>query len=217
MPRTTRLSVDSLVKLMRIRQSLSDQRTVQQIQEILKPLEHTRVDRLVDIIFSTSEDVQSDELIETADSPDAQAPQRASKPVSYHDQCLEKISKHLKAPLVRQGRCTYGTADGKTRVICIVSKEYKRGNVIRYWYAFRPSHKEFLEEAKTGYVALGCGSPEMVAVIPFEAFAKQLSTMRKTESEGRSYWHVEIFKKGKNLLLNTPTDGKGVDVALYLV
>ena len=44
------ISIDALLKLVRIKQSLSDSTTVDQIQEIIKPLEYTRVDRLIDII-----------------------------------------------------------------------------------------------------------------------------------------------------------------------
>ena len=55
------ISTDSLIKLLHLRENLNDTKTLQQINEVLKPLEYTRIDKLIDLIFLTSKDLQLDE------------------------------------------------------------------------------------------------------------------------------------------------------------
>lgn len=211
------ISVDALLKLMRIKENLTDAGTVSQIQEILKPLEYTRVDRLIDIIFTTSEDLQSEDIEDDVEAEEIGETTRTKpKPVRYHEACVARISKHLALPLVKQGRCTYTNADQTTRVLCIVSKEYQRSGAYRYWYAFHPSQQEFLEEGDKSFVALGCGSADQVILIPSDEFNKHLPEMRTTESGDRFYWHVEIFKKDEKYLLNKPTS-EGIDLTAFIM
>ena len=206
------ISVDALLKLMRVKENLSDATTVSKIQEILKPLEYTRVDHLIDIIFSTSEDLQIDEATGESDTGDDTRTQ--STPVNYHEECINRISEHLKSPLIKQGRCYYTNADQSIRVLCIVSKEYERSGTNRYWYAFHPNQQDFLNESESSYVAFGCGSADKIILIPFGAFQKYLPMMRKTKTDDRFYWHVEIFRKGERFLLNKSTT-EGIEVTNY--
>jgi len=209
------ISVESLLKLLMVKENLSDVGTVSKIQEILKPLEYTRVDRLIDIIFTTSEDLQTDEVDSELEAEESRGKVRTlSPPVKYHEECVNKISTHLVSPLIKQGRCTYTNADLSVRVLCIVSKEYQRGGARRYWYAFHPSQQEFLNEGVRSFIALGCGSADQIILIPSIEFQKHLPAMRTTETENRSYWHVEIFEKGGRFLLNRSTED-GIDVTHY--
>jgi len=211
------ISVEALLKLMRVKENLSDIATVSKIQEILKPLEYTRVDRLIDIIFKTSEDLQVDEAEGDLESDlSGENLKTQSMPVKYHDECISRISAKLKFPLIKQGRCTYTNADQSVRVLCIVSKEYQRSGGVRYWYAFHPSQQEFLSEGNPSFIALGCGSANQIIMIPYSEFQKHLPAMRKTESADRFYWHVEIFRKGEQFLLNKST-AEGTDVTQYKI
>lgn len=213
------ISTDALLKLMRVRENLTDSATVLQIQEILKPLEYTRVDRLIDVIFQTSEDLQLEDIeevsVELADDSPIQL-LRQSPPAKYHDKCITIVSIQLGIPLIRQGRATYSNSDQTTRVLCVVSKAYQRPGVIRYWYAFHPSQQEFLSESSDSYVAFGCGSPENVILMPSKDFLEHLPRFRTTESNNRFYWHVEIFQKDDTFFLFKP--GKeGIEITEYLI
>jgi hypothetical protein len=209
------ISVDALLKLMLVKESLSDDDTVDQIHQILKPLEYTRLDQLVDIIFNTSEDLQSDEDVE--DTPEVESEgEPKKKPVNYHAACIERIEKKLKTPLVKNGRTTYKDSTDSLRLTCIVSKEYVRSGSIRYWYAFHPVQQIFLKEVENSHIALGCGSENEIILMPFSSFEGQLSEMRTTESNERYYWHVEIFKKDGFYLLNKPTS-EGLDISEFLI
>lgn len=211
------ISVDALIKLMRIKENLTDKNTVTQIHQILKPLEYTRVDRLIDIMFSTSEDLQIDTPDELSEIVADEVPEKKrSTPVNFHQECISNISHTLKAPLIKQGRCSYATADQSIRVISIVSKEYNLNGILRYWYAFRPSQQEFLKNGEQTYIAFGCGSFGKIILIPYEAFEPHLSIMRTTESEDRFYWHVEIFEKNDQFLLYKSTD-EGIPISKYKI
>jgi len=203
--------------LLKVKENLNEPGTVTRIQGVLKPLEYTRVDRLIDIIFSTSEDLQSDEenVEEEEDRPTSVAPSKSfSSRANYYGACIDKASNKLALPLVKDGRCNYTSADHTTRVVCVVSKQYLRNGLIRYWYAFHPSQKDFLSAAQNAYVALGCGSADIVMLIPSDVFFAQLPLMRTTSSDGRFYWHVEIFFKDGKYLLNKST-AEGIDITSY--
>lgn len=65
------ISIDSLVRLLRIKESLSDESTAQRISIALRPYEFTRVDQLIDLLFLAIKDVEvedkADEFIEETD------------------------------------------------------------------------------------------------------------------------------------------------------
>jgi hypothetical protein len=214
------ISVDALISLLKVKENLNDLAIVKQTQQILKPLEFTRLDSLVEIIFKTSEATQSPEMEENQpEEAEVTTDQKkaVTQPVRYHQECVARIEAHLRIPLVQQGRAAYASASGENRLICLVSKEYRRATSIRYWYAFHPAQKEFLEQGKQSFVALGCGSPKYVLLIPSSEFIKKLPKMRTTETNNRLYWHVEVFKKGDRFLLIRPTDEEGMDVTRFLL
>jgi len=211
------ISAASLVKLMKLKEDFSDQKTVLQIQEILKPHEYTRVDRLVEVLFSASEDIQEDNVPEISVISDTKTFKSKTDYPSYVEQCVNKIATKLKQPLIKQGRCSYSTVDKKTKLLFVISKEYNKGNVLRYWYTFRPSHKEYLQDSDASYIAFSCGSHGSIILIPYNVFEPQLKHMKTTVAKGQLYWHVEIFKKAKKYLLMHPSEKTGYDVTSYLL
>lgn len=50
------ISADALINLVKIKESANDEDTISKIQQILKPVEYTRLDGLVDIVFSATKD-----------------------------------------------------------------------------------------------------------------------------------------------------------------
>ena len=45
------ISTDSLLNLLSLKETLNDTKTIQQINELLKPKEYTRIDKLIELIF----------------------------------------------------------------------------------------------------------------------------------------------------------------------
>ena len=208
------ISVDALLKLIRVRENLLDDKTVLQIQEILKPLEYTKVDRLIDIIFKTSEDLiaEDPEDIPIEVSNEAIA-QTQSSPVKFHEACINRVSSFLNANLIKQGRCSYENPEGNLKVLCLVSKEHEPSY---FWYSFHPNQQEYLGSATKSFVALGCGSANNLALIPWNIFIDYLPTMKKTITPDRYYWHVKIFPRDGKYLLNSPTSA-GINITQYFL
>ena len=48
------------MKLVQLKEKLDDEKTIKQISEILRPLEFTRLDKLIEIVFETTQDIQLD-------------------------------------------------------------------------------------------------------------------------------------------------------------
>lgn len=62
------ISVDALLNLVRIKESADSQETMAKIRRLLTPLEYTRLDQLVDVVFTTTQDVETAVAVETGKS-----------------------------------------------------------------------------------------------------------------------------------------------------
>lgn len=219
------ISIESLLKLMFLKEKLNDRNTFNQINELLKPLEYTRVDNLIEIAFNTSEDLQSeDDYTEQEEKEEQEGiikdeTEKSSLPAArYHELCISRISKFLSISLVKQAKTLFMSADNQYRLTCIVSKTYFTNKAhLRYWYAFHPSQVDFLEGTELSFVALGCGSENNIVLIPYSIFASYLSGFRKTEQEKRTYWHVEIFQKDQKFYMFLSKEKKQIEITNYLV
>jgi hypothetical protein len=211
------VSVDALVRLMLLKETVEDPQMLKKIAGVLVPQEFTRVDGIIDLVFSAAEEVRQDaeEVELQEDQPrrkDKKAPQFI--PVDFHAACIRRIEKQLSLALLKQTRATYCSPDESLVVICAVSRTHTRE---MYWYAFHPHQKEKLEAAREGFVAYGCGSENIVLLIPFKDFAAWLDGMWTTQLEDRFYWHVSIRHEGSKLILRRRKGFSEIDLTKYLV
>ena len=209
------ISVDALIRLMFLKQEVEDPKIVKRIYDILIPREFTKLDEIVEILFSTAEDVKDAEPDEEEPSDDPKVPK--FHPVSFHDACVTKIEAHLERSLVKNTRSTYSTSDKTIAVVCSVSKEHIRSGVPSYWFAFHPHQKEFLENSEKSYVAFGCGSSQIIPLIPGAKFIQLLDGLNITQKEDRFYWHVHISYDNKNLLLRRKQGAEPINFTEYLL
>jgi uncharacterized protein with ParB-like and HNH nuclease domain len=135
---------------------------------------------------------------------------------NFHEECIERISRHLGKVLLKRSTQHYSSTDGQCRVVCSVSKAYVRANDTVYWYSFFPSQQEFLSPSHSAYVAYGCGSSDKVILIPHVVFEPFMQNMRTTIQE-RKYWHVKIFEKDNKFYLGQEVAGNRVDITGYLL
>jgi len=220
------ISTDSLVKLLNLKENLNDTKTVQQINEVLKPLEYTRIDKLIDLIFLTSQDIQLDEQpedgLETEIGVIAGKQNEDEKkftPVSFHELCIDRISQHLNLNLIKQTKISYATKDKTVGLICAISKEHKQGKHQKYWFAFHPHQQEFLDEYSKAYVSYGCGDSSQTFLFPYKVFKKLVPNMWTTERTNRIYWHVVIHKRDSKFYIQQPKDEKNnpLDITEYKI
>lgn len=139
--------------------------------------------------------------------------------VSYRDECVERISRHLGERLVKDGKVAYSTPNGSSKIICLVSKTYENKSKEKksYWYGFLKSHKEVLSAHKMGYAAFGCGSAAKIILVPIGKLVPLLRNMNKTEQGDGFYWHVKIHEENGRFSVEQPLADEMVDITEYVM
>jgi hypothetical protein len=211
------ISVDALLQLMRVRVKLEDPHTMKQIAEVLIPQEFTRLDGIINLVFSTAEDQDpkpEDEEEEEEDDGGKKKTKkhRMSGKVNYA--CSEKIASHLKLPLVKQSRATYASPESGVLVMCTVSREFNKGGIY-YWFGFYEHQRHTLTSAKKAYVGLGCGSEKTILLVPFAEFEKWLEGMIKTPDTG--CWHVRVYVEHGRYVIRRKMGYDSIDVTQYRI
>ncbi len=193
------ISIERLIKLVQIKEKADDPATAVQIRQLLHPVEYTKVDRIIDVIFATTADVESqqEEGIQKPVSPEED--EQVSKQ-SYTDPELLNAKRATavaafaalkKTDLLKRSRTFFWSADKKLRVCCTVSKRYE-GDYQPYWYAYHPKWDAFLAEGD-GFLILCCMDLDSAFAIPQSWFAENKENLNTTEKqEGRIYWHIPL-------------------------
>jgi hypothetical protein len=214
------ISIDTLINLLVLKETLNDTRTIRQINQLLKPNEYTRIDKLIDLIFLASKDIQletstNEEIGILSEKSEKEGPKFI--PSSFHEECVVKIKNHLKVNLIKQSRISYANEDKSLGLICSISKIHDPGKNENYWFSLYPHQSEYLNEFPEAYVAYGCGSAETVVLIPFSEFKPMIKYFLKTENEERMYYHVAILKRENKLLMQHPKNPKQttIDITKY--
>lgn len=213
------ISVDALLSLLSIKEEVEDPKIIKRIHSILIPREFTRLDEIVDVLFSTTEDIKQDEDVTTEEVAPVSKKSKEPKftPVAFHDACLTRIQTSLKETLIKRTRAQYSSPDKKLIVNCAVSKEHTPDTTPNYWFAFHPHQRESLRLAEKAFVAFGCGSSKRVLLIPFSEFEQWLDGMWTTQKEDRFYWHVVIYRKAENYTLHRKKGEKAIELTKYLL
>jgi hypothetical protein len=217
------LSIDALKKLLDLRETVNDNRVLNQINEILKPLEYTRLDKLIDLLFITSQDnlIEQEDIRNTDETTNTKYDDTNDRdtPVNYHEECIEVISKKLNKTFIKQSKSTYLSSDNLYSLTCAVSKTYPTKHTELFWYAFHPHQKEFLEEYPNGFVSFGCGDKAKIILIPLDKFLPLTNNMNMTTKNNRSYWHVKIHIHKGRFELEQPLGQTGMrlDITEYLI
>jgi hypothetical protein len=216
------ISTEALLRLLRVKEELEDPHIQSQIHAVLRPREFTRLDQIVDLLFSAAEDIKQEQA--TVVEPLAQfAPEdydeRKPKftPVAFHDACVRRLKRVLGTSLVKRTRAAFEATDRPLRLICAVSREHLRSGIPSYWFAFHPHQQEYLRRVEQAYVAFGCSSEERLLLIPFTEFATWLEGMNETSNDDRSYRHVSISRNGSRYELVRRQGFPRIDLTRYLV
>ena len=218
------ISVDALIRLMQIRQEVDDPNTEARIRSLLVPREYTRVDEIIDLVFSTTEDLleeeppADEEPDDTAEGGHREPKPRKDKPVSFNGACALRVSAHLSADLTKQSRITYADLAKGLTVTCSVSKEYDDPKGAGYWFAFHPHQLEKLKKTDRGYAAFGCGAPGQIALFPVPFLESQLDGMNQTHvDEQKAYWHIQILRDGDRWVLHRRKGQEWPDITEWMV
>jgi len=208
------ISVDALLRMLKLKEEVEDPSILSRIHEILIPREFTRLDPIIEIAFAAVEDVKQEPENAVEDEVEKIEGKKFT-PVAFHDECITRIDKKLNITLIKKSRASFESPDEDTRVVCSVSRLHKRAG--RYWFAFHPHQDSFLKDATFSYVAFGCGDAATLFLIPFFDFMPWLEYFNKTERSERYYWHVQIKKSAKTYVMIGRAGTKNFDITKYKI
>ena len=228
------ISVDSLMKLVQLKEKLDDEKTIKQISEILRPLEFTRLDKLIEIVFETTQDIQSETIdypeidseFEENDKQEHRINEESQKKiektsatsrVNFYEKCLQKIELSLNINLVKKSRIGYQTPDQRKGFVFCISKVYLEKLGTKYWFAFHPKQENFLNYFKESYVVYSCGSEDNSFLVPLKIIQNEKDNLSTTEKEGKIYWHIHIHERNNNFYLRIPKTNQTVDLEKYRI
>lgn len=221
------ISTEGLLSLLAVKEEVEDPTIQNRIHSVLRPREFTRLDEIVELLFSTAEDIKQEQVVanevseggEGDEDDEGATADRKPKfvPVAFHDACIRRIEKVLGTSLLKRSRATFAAPDKDLRLICAISREHLRSGTQSYWFAFHPHQTEYLSASESSYVAFGCGSEHQLLLIRYTEFALWLDGMNETTTKHRTYKHVSIFRIASGFELVRRQGWPRIDLTSYLV
>jgi hypothetical protein len=202
----------SLVRLLQVKVNAESSTVVTKIKSLLRPIEYTRIDGIVDLMFEvradTDEPAPIDEPIvtEVVRSETQAATREPSLPPSAGIEiarqiAADRLSEKLGIRLTRRRRSLFETADEKVRAVISVSKRYDR-DYQSYWYGYYDSQRAYLGEANDGYLVLCALDTSRFWAVPFGVVEALIPSMNSTSrAEGQVYWHILTKMVGDDCVL----------------
>jgi hypothetical protein len=191
------ISVGALVRLARLKESTEEPSTAAKIRSLLVPMEYTRLDGLIDVLFATATDVETAlPVTEAAADDEARQAYDFTSPEilkAKREQLIAALERKFGTKLVRKTRAMYWDAEHQHPTVFTLSKRYDRSAIPTYWYAYHPAWDEFLASSKAGRFVLG-GVDLMVAfAVPVEVMREHLAEFNQTtKPDGSCYWHIKV-------------------------
>lgn len=202
------ISAEALLKLVQIKENADGFDTGLKIRSLLRPMEYTRLDAMVDVMFTATKEVEAaaDENMISEDGEDSEIAEPAKAPETgkwqftdsssiqkKRDAILTALAQRERTNFVRRTRAVYWNADRTIRVVCTISKRYERSSLYRYWYAYHPRWNDFLGEGKRSFFVLGCMDLNVGFAIPVDVMRSILGDLNATgDTSEAGSWHIHI-------------------------
>lgn len=119
-----------------------------------------------------------------------------SKKVKFVDKCVVRLAQEVGDELIKMGRSTYMTSDGKKGFVLTTSKAYKQGNRDKYWFAYRKNPLEDLKKCEEVYVVYGCKDESTMVSLPVPFIEEHIDALNiSKDDDGKiTHWHMVFFK-----------------------
>jgi hypothetical protein len=216
------ISIDSLVHLVRLKESTEEAITGSKIRSVLVPMEYTRLDGLIDVMFTAAKDVES--AVDSEQPTEDEDTQRSGWEFTDRTIMQEKraviintFAQERDFKLIRRSGALYWNPDHSFRIVCTVSKRYSDRSTTPYWYAYHPRWDAFLEPAKQAFFILGCMDLNVAFAIPLDVIRERLDELNTTvKADGRTYWHIKIMETQQGgYSLHAPKSGNHLSLDQY--
>jgi hypothetical protein len=220
------ISIECLVKLIQIKEKSDDPSTLSQIRQLLQPFEYTKIDKIIDVIFTTTVNVESQQEIER-ETPTPGDEERDEREISKQvrtapellnakrENAVDAFASSKGKELVKRSKTLFWSPDKELRVCCAVSKRYE-GDYQPYWYAYHPKWDAFLAEGRESYFIISCMDRNEAFAIPYSWIESNKKNMNMTDRGERSYWHLPITTLDNGTLaINTSKIGNKTALEPY--
>lgn len=170
-----------------------------------------------DALGITYEEVQ--EEVSTVVSPKVKPVE--SKKVKFADKCAVRLAQEVGNELIKMGRSTYMTADGKRGFVLTTSKAYRQGNRDKYWFAYRKNPLEDLKKCEEVYVVYGCKDESTMVSLPVSLIEEHIDALNiSKDDDGKiTHWHMVFFKdvSGNMTWLLSKPDLQEISIDKYIM
>jgi hypothetical protein len=200
------ISADSMIKLVQLKENADDPDAGKIIRSLLTPMEYTRLDHVVDVMFTTAKDVATatvSEVEEQDADQDVVAPLEKSKGAweftdsglmqAKREEIVARFGRDRGAAFVKHSRALYWDSAHDKRLACTMSKRYTKGASYPYWFAYHPPWDDFLSQGSASFLILGCMNLPFAFALPWKAFHDRVDALNTTTTkDGRTYWHINL-------------------------
>ena len=221
------ISAGALLKLVQLKESADGPETAKKIRSLLAPMEYTRLDAMIDVLFTTATDVeQASQITEPdIDGKETSAPlkERVKSTWEFTDRKLiqskresiiNALSKTTGSNLIPKSASLYWNASHSIRIACAVSKRYNQTSA-QYWYAYHPAWDTFLAEAETAFLALGCMDLDSFFAIPYPIIHPLVDALNTTQLDEKFYWHIHLKQTANGIEILLPKKGSTLILEPY--
>jgi hypothetical protein len=224
------VSVDALVRSVLINEKSDSVDTANKIRQILRPIEYTRVDRIIELVFTTAEEVESSQEIQSppSDVIEVEGQTLATRGTLQIDRTPQFMLdahrqlavdgfaqlKHIR--LLKRGRRLFIDDTAQVAVCCLISKRYDNQRH-PYWYGFSPKMDEAIQGYKNAFVVIACLDRREAYAVPYKAFRPVLDQVNKSMLNGRlAHWQVQLTSSeyGK-MAVAAPRGSMNLDLSPY--
>lgn len=178
-------------------------------------IKHLFCDAL-DIMYEEAEDEQ--EEVVTVVSPEVK-PTKGNK-VKFSDKCVVRLAQEMGSELIKMGRSTYMTPDGKKGFVITTSKAYKQGNREKYWFAYRRNPLENLKICEEVFIVYRCKDESTMVSLPVSLIEKHVGALNiSKDDDGKiTHWHMVFFKDldGKMTWLLSKPELQEISIDKYI-
>jgi hypothetical protein len=226
------ISAEALLKLVRLKQTAEGPETGRKIRSLLIPTEYTRLDGMIDVMFTAAKDVEEG-AVETAESDEVQtseeigetsAPTRTGWQFTdfaslqkKRDQLVKAVSRKYGVVLAKESRALYGDASNRVRLASTISKRYP-ARTYPYWYAYHPHWDDYLTGAQEAFLVLGCMDLDYGFAMPRQTIRSVLDALNITvRPDGERYWHLHLTESEAGLGLLLPKRAETLPLTQFRV
>jgi hypothetical protein len=201
------ISAEALGKLVQLKENAEGPEIGQRIRSLLVPMEYTRLDEMVDVMFTTAKGTAETVTEEVAPDGESQLTDqpidKSGKATQFTDsETLRVLREKIIATLgidqgttfLKKSGALHWNAQHDKRAVCTLSRRYgQKGSAgYSFWYGYHQRWDEFLAEGSTSLVALGCVGASFAFAVPRAKLHPLLSSLDSTTKPTDKYWHLRI-------------------------